>query len=172
MYDNAKIGYEQEGFRPDFSTMDHIFTLLLHAIIEYYKGKGGRVYCAFGDYSKAFDLVDRASLWVKLLSYGVNGRVFDVIRSLYTKAKSCVKMNDKISNFFSCNTGVRQGENLSPILFAIYLNDFKHTMSNSYQGMSELANDTQNELETFMKLYVLLYADDTIILAETASDLQ
>ena len=33
-------------------------------------------------------------------------------------------------------------------------------------------DDTQKELETFMQLYVLLYADDTIILAETADDLQ
>ena len=29
--------------------------------------------------------------------------------------------------------GVRQGENLSPILFAIYLNDFKEKTSPVYQ---------------------------------------
>ena len=34
MYANEKVGYEQAGFRPEFSTIDHIFTL--HAIIEYY----------------------------------------------------------------------------------------------------------------------------------------
>ena len=84
MYDDAKIGCEQAGFRPEFSTIDHIFTL--HAIIEYYKSKKGRVYCAFIDYSKAFDLIDRASLWLKLLNSGINGRVFNVIYYMYSKA--------------------------------------------------------------------------------------
>ena len=170
MYNDAKIGYEQVGFRPKFSTMDHIFTL--HAIIEYYKSKKGRLYCAFIDYSKAFDLIDRASLWSKLLDNGVNGRIFDIIYNMYNKAKSCVQSNDNISNFFSCNLGVRQGENLSPILFAIYLKDFQQTLGETYSGLNKLSESLQLELETFMKLYVLLYADDTIILAETAQELQ
>ena len=170
MYDDVKIGYEQAGFRPEFSTIDHIFTL--HTIIEYYKSKKGRVYCAFIDYSKAFDLVDRASLWLKLLSSGVNGRIFDVIYNMYSKAKSCVKNDDKISSFFSCNIGVRQGENLSPILFAIYLKDFQHFMSDHFKGLEKLSSETQQELETFLKLYVLLYADDTIIMAESDQELQ
>ena len=170
MYKDGKIGVEQAGFRPDFSTMDHVFTL--HAIIEYYKSIKGRVYCAFIDYSKAFDLIDRASLWSKMLKNGVNGKILSLIYNMYNKAKSCVKSGNKISEFFSCNMGVRQGENLSPILFAIYLNDFKETMSNNFTGLSNLDSCMQNELETFMRLYVLLYADDTIILAESAEELQ
>ena len=153
-----------------FSTLDHVFTL--HAIIEYYKNKKGRVYCAFVDYSKAFDRIDRASLWVKLLKNGVNGKVLQVIHNMYKNAKSCVKSCDKISDFFSCDMGVRQGENLSPVLFAIYFNDFNESMKRIFQGSKKLDDDTQKELETFMRLYVLLYADDTIILAENAEDLQ
>ena len=68
--------------------------------------------------------------------------------------------------------GVRQGENLSPILFAIYLNDFKETMSNNTNDLSNLDSCTQSELETFTRLCVLLYADDTMILAESAEELQ
>ena len=70
-YDNEKIGYEQAGFRPEFSTLDHIFTL--HTVIEYYKCKSKRIYCAFVDYSKAFDMIDRTSLWSKLL-HGISGK--------------------------------------------------------------------------------------------------
>ena len=166
MYENEIIGFEQAGFRPEFSTMDHIFTL--NAIIECYKCKRGRVYCALIGYSKAFDLIDRVSLWVKLLNHGVNGKILSVIQNIYKKAKSSVKINDKISNF-SCNIGVRQGEKLSPILFAIYLNDFLSSMCKSYQGLNELSCDVEIELETFMKLYVLLYADDTVILAKSGN---
>ena len=123
LFEYNKIGAEQAGFHPGFSVLDHIFTL--HAIIEFYKNKKQRLYCAFIDYSNAFDLIDRSALWQKLLQHDKNGRVFQIIFNIYQKTKSCVKSGGKISNFFSCNTGVRQGENLSAILFAIYVNDFQ-----------------------------------------------
>ena len=67
-------------------------------------------------------MVDRSSLWVKMLSHGIKGKVLKVIRNLYDSAKSCVRLHGETSSFFNCNIGVRQGENLSPLLFAIYLN--------------------------------------------------
>ena len=39
--------------------------------------------------------------------------------------KSCVSFNGDQSGFFPCLRGVRQGENLSPVLFAIFLNDLE-----------------------------------------------
>ena len=170
LFSNGKIGYEQAGFRPEFSTLDHIFSL--HAIIEYYKCKNRRVYCAFVDYSKAFDMVDRTALWSKMLAEGINGKILTLIYNLYAKAKSCVRYNNQLSDFFSCNIGVRQGENLSPILFSIYLNDFQNTLRNKSNGLNALSNEIQGELEVFLKLYTLLYADDTIIMAESAAELQ
>lgn len=169
---NNRMGVEQAGFRKDFSTLDHIFTL--HAIINYYRNKRGRVYCAFIDYSKAFDLIDRSSLWYKLLNNNINGRVLNVIKSIYSKAKSCVRKGNHLSEFFSCGQGVRQGENLSPILFAIYLNDFSDYIAEASKGLFDLdsAINNDSDLNVFVRLYTLLYADDTIIMAETEGDLQ
>ena len=170
MDEDLKLGAEQAGFREEFSTLDHIFTL--YSIIEFYKLKKGRIYCAFIDYTKAFDLIERSSLWVKLINNGVDGKVLNVIKSMYMNAKSSVKCDGKMSEFFSCQKGVRQGENLSPVLFAIYLNDFNEFIRLNCEGLSSLDNSCQAQLDIFMRLYVLLYADDTIILAETAEDLQ
>ena len=39
-------------------------------------------------------------------------------------------------------------------------------------GLRDLCSVFDEELEMYLKLYVLLYADDTIILAESAEDLQ
>ena len=47
---------------------------------------------------------------------------FDIIVSMDRDIKSKVKLNNKLSDKFSCMTGVRQGECLSPILFAMYTN--------------------------------------------------
>ena len=60
------LGEEQAGFRHGYITIDHIY--VLQTIIELYQSVYKRVYCAFIDYRKAFDSLDRNYLWQKLLS--------------------------------------------------------------------------------------------------------
>ena len=177
---NEIIGEEQAGFRSGYSTQDHIFTL--HAIINIYlnklnKKRNKRLYCAFIDYSKAFDLVDRTSLWTKLLACNITGKIMKLIYNLYQNTKACVKLNNKISQSFRCNVGVRQGDNLSPLLFALFINDFNEFLSLKYDGLSGLNNlftelSRNDEILTYLRLYILLYADDTIIMAENPYQLQ
>ena len=107
------LGQEQTGFREGYSTIDHIFVLQL--IIELYQSVHKRVYCAFIDYRKAFDSINRPLLWQKLLSYNINGKLFNVVKNMYDKAKSCIKIENLYSDYFPCNIGVRQGDNLSPL---------------------------------------------------------
>ena len=61
----------------------------------------------------------------KLLSSDINGKILAVVKDMYGKAKSCVKVGQQCSDYFYCGFGVRQGENLSPLLFAIFLNDLQ-----------------------------------------------
>ena len=76
-----------------------------------------KLHCCFVDFKQAFDTVWRPGLWQKLLQYSINGKCFNVIRSLYANIKSKVVADNDSSAYFSCINGVRQGENLSPILF-------------------------------------------------------
>jgi hypothetical protein len=61
-----KISKEQAGFRKSYSTIDHIFTLTSIIRNKLDSRGGGKVYCAFVDYRKAFDTVDRDKLWQTL----------------------------------------------------------------------------------------------------------
>ncbi len=124
----------------------------------------------FVDYRKAFDMVDRSSLWQKLPTIGIDGKILRIIRNMYQNVKSCVQQNSSYSNFFNCNIGVRQRENISPLLFSIFLNDLSEFLGLTSKGVQVEFN--VKNLDVFIKLYALLYADDTIIISESPKDLQ
>ena len=170
------LGNEQAGFRKNFSTCDHIFAL--YALISIYtKCAERKLYCCFVDYKKAFDSVPRVHLWYKLLTYGINGKVLNVIKSLYGSAKSAIKLNLSHSLFFNCDIGVRQCDNLSPLLFVLYLNDLQDHLAKAYNGLQTSCNLIQKWVQdedtvVFLKLFTILYADDTVIFAESRPELQ
>ena len=139
--------------------------------------RGQKLYCAFVDYKKAFDTVWRNGLWNKLINSNVNSRILTVIQNLYKSAKSCVEVNGDRSPLFACSIGVRQGENLSPFLFNIFLNDLSDFMqSEGFEGLRNLdmLSNTRfyRELGLHVKMFLLLYADDTIIVADDQKGLQ
>ena len=72
--------------------------------------------------------------------------------------------------------GVRQWDNLSPLLFSIFLNDLKLFLESAHDRLKIVntlsVENLDQELLVFCKLYILLYADDTVILAESQEDLQ
>ena len=87
----------QAGFRKGYSTTDQIFTL---NIVELFLCQGRRLLCTFVDYSKAFDYINRATLWKKLFSYGITGKGIDVIMNMYKSIKSCIMDSDIQSDFY------------------------------------------------------------------------
>lgn len=168
----------QAGFRPGFSTLDHVFTLM--CILILYKKYKKNLFIAFIDYQKAFDTIWRAGLWSKLIKEGIGGKFLSIIKDMYSKSKSCVLQNGKTSGYFSSYAGVRQGEILSPLLFAFYINDLEGFLKSknipSLSTLQDISYDVENLMDTEMQLYLdlmtLFYADDTILMTETESGLQ
>ena len=115
-YQKIKVALEKNILR---STIFFPFILSL----EYHKSKKRKMYCCFIDFTKAFDNVWRIGLWQKLLKEGIHGKILNVIKNMYAEIKSCILLNGVKSEYFNCKKGVRQGENLSPLLFTLYLND-------------------------------------------------
>ena len=67
------------------------------------------------------------------------------------------------NNWFPIKTGIRQGDSLSPTLFAIFINDLALEIKEKHKGIK--LNDNVN-------VPILLYADDIILLASSPSELK
>lgn len=79
-----------------------------------------------------------------------------------------------IIKLFYSNIGVRQGENLSPLLFSLYLNVLNNFFQNNenIHGITIRNGQDENDLFNLLKMFILLYADGTVIMAESADELQ
>ena len=85
--------------------------------------------------------------------------------SMYSKDKSAVKINNKMTEAFPCYTGVKQGCMLSPTLFNLYLSDLPEFL-NSSSSTDILLDDSERPINC------LLYADDLVIFSRSANGLQ
>ena len=94
----------QFGFKANHSTIDAIF--ILKCPIDRQMQAIKRLYCAFIDLRKAFDSVSRTSLWFKMIKNGIDGKLFDIIRSLYENVKLRVKYVSSLSDLFPCDVGL------------------------------------------------------------------
>ena len=92
---------------------------------------------------------------------------------MYNNIKLCVQYKNTRSEFFPCMVGVRQGENLSPFLFSLFLNDLEDYFKELNGLPLQLIKDKcYNELHVFLEMFVLMYADDTVIFADSCEGMQ
>ena len=162
------INENQTGFRQNYSTLDHIF--LVNSLVDILVKNGKqKLYCAFVDYKKAFNTVWRSALWHKVINSGISGKLQIVIENMYNNIKSCVNCNGNLSDYFISVNGVRQGENLSPFLFSLFINDMEQFLIKYGCNQIEVPDV---EIQTFFKILVIMYADDTVLFANTKEGLQ
>ena len=86
------------GFVPGNRTSDaHIIINNLVNKICY--NEGSKIFSCFVDFKKVFDSVPRDLLLKKLQKYGINGKFFNIIRTIYLYDKACVKNDGKKYDF-------------------------------------------------------------------------
>ena len=77
----------------------------------------------FVDLEKAFAHVPREVIWWLLRRKGVLEREIKAIMEMYTNIETSVKVKYTRSDLFDVKVGVHQGSILSPLLFALVMDE-------------------------------------------------
>jgi ribonuclease HI len=118
---NNLLNNVQTGFRKNKSTTDQILRLA-DEINRNIQNKRHTL-AIFIDLEKAFDLLWRDGLLIKLKKMGISGAMFKWITDFMTDRSIQVRVNDALSNTKKLENGSPQGSPLSPLLFLVAIND-------------------------------------------------
>ena len=111
----------QSGFRKGRHTMDAV--VRLENEIRKAQANKESVVVVFFDIEKAYDMMWREGLLIKLYKMGVGGRVFNWIKNFLFDRKIQVRIGSELSNKYMVGNGTPQGSVISPLLFIIMIND-------------------------------------------------
>ena len=147
----------QAGFRKGRSCTDQIATLRI--VIEQSIEWNSALFVNFIDFEKAFDSLERESLWKLLRHYGIPEKIVSIIRSSYSGMSNRVIHDGKTSESFNVLTGVRQGCLLSPFIFLLAMDWIMHeTTVNKRNGIQWSISSQIDDLD---------FADDLALLSHT-----
>ena len=151
----------QAGFRLKRSCIDNVYTL--SELVQGRLREGKTTYAFFLDVQKAYDMVWRDGLWLKLWDMGVKGRIWRVIKKMYESSRSAVLLEGEQSAAFNVEQGVAQGCSLSPILFSVFINGLLKEVEQAELGI---------ELSNGAIIGGMLFADDFVGVSDSGEELQ
>ena len=130
--------------------------------VNYYNFNKSNVFLLMQDASKAFDRVNYCTLFGELLKHDISPIVLRLLLYMYTSQTLRVKWGHTVSNYFNVRNRVKQGDILSPILFAIYTDSLLKRLEESGVGCHMGGHFTGS----------LAYADDITLLSPSMSGLR
>lgn len=112
-----------------------------------------RFYCLFIYFRKSFDSINHDELWNALERKGIDGNFLRFLESLYSKLKSCIKVDENLTKYFDCTIGTRQGCVGSPKIFSMFINDLISYLESKLNQGIFVTTDIDDVL-------TLMFADD------------
>ena len=109
--ENNITGEYQAGLKRNYSTVDHMFTL--PAFVRKRFSLNRKLYVAFINFEKAFDSINIKLPWPILLKFGIKGKMYSCIKSMYTIVKVRVRCGQKLTDYIECTFDV------SRVMFAV-----------------------------------------------------
>ena len=159
----GKLPMEQGGFRKGYGCSDHMFVLA--ETIKHRARRNLSTYCAFLDIRKAYPTMWRGGMLHALAKAGIGGRMWRMVDRMYASTKTQITMDGQMSTEYAVESGLREGSVLSPILYSAFING----------AIAELQDKTPEcgvELEAGLRIRVLMYADDIVLVAKSPEHLQ
>ena len=126
------------------------------------------LYFLFLDWKQAFDSIDHNSMIVALRRFGVSSRALNIITSIYKDPIFYTTGLEGQREQGTVGSGIRQGCPLSPYLFVMVLTVL---LEDADWGLLEKGIPT-NTWSTGKPVYDLEYADDTLLIGKTITQLQ
>ncbi|KAK3575628.1 hypothetical protein QTP86_031584 [Hemibagrus guttatus] len=142
---------QQYGFMPRKSTTDAIFALRI--LMEKYRDGQRELHCVFVDLEKAYDRVPREGLWYCMRKSGVAEKYVRVVQDMYERSRTVVRCAVGQTEEFKVEVGLHQGSALSPILFAMV--------------MDQLSEEVRQESP-----WTMMFADDIVICSESREQVE
>ena len=125
----------QFGFKEGLGCTEASFTIL--ETINHMLERGSKVFSCFLDVRKAFDTVWIEGLLYKLFSeFGIGGRMWLVIKDLYTGVRARVLYSGSLSRGFDVLQGTGQGRILAPFMYKVYINGLLNVLTNHCYSIS------------------------------------
>ena len=132
------LSQAQFAYKKGYNTTDAIF--VLNTSLSFCTETFMHLYRGFSDFSKAFDKINRETLYGKLKQGNISSNFLNLIKNMYSQLKCQVRTTKGMNECFSQDNGVLQGESLSPTLFAAYFNGLESRM-NAIEGMGVNINE-------------------------------
>jgi hypothetical protein len=160
------IGTSQIGFLPNHSCEFHIFTLL-ESVRESWRCKHD-AYILFVDLKKAYDAVHPSTLFAILRAMGLPPNLVNLLESRSNHRTTKVAVNGRSGDAIHMAEGVGQGDILSPILFALFIETLAVRLRKANLEGVVFPMTTPSG----PKVSDLLYADDLAAVTQKAEELQ
>ena len=149
----------QFGFKSGIGCNHAINTV--RSTVNYFTSKGSTVNLCALDVNKAFDRVNHFVLFNKLMDRNIPRNFISLLSKWYGKIFATVKWKSCESPTFQIFSGVRQGGVLSPLLFAIFVDNILVKLKLSGLGCRIHG----------VFINAIMYADDLLLLSISVSDL-
>eukprot|EP00854_Cymbomonas_tetramitiformis_P001377 gene1377-biopygen1224 len=171
---NGMLSQAQEGSREKHNTMRQL-TRITNAIEDANLSKQ-ELHATYIDFENAYGSVDHKKLIATLKHLGVPAQLTEAIKDILGEEEEDsiqmrAKVGEQVSEEIPIRRGILQGDNMSPLLFILYLEALLRWLevgNHGYQHMYVADKELRDELRTSSGAFV----DDLIILTRLMTGME